>query len=116
MKIAVFGAAGRTGTGVRFPVDKPRLPDRVIRGLLRLLQPQVLADSTAYARRIAESDLEWTIVRAPMLHDGPGAEAYRVGHVGTGPGARASRTTVARFLLDLLEAHSHIRDVPMISD
>jgi putative NADH-flavin reductase len=105
-----------TGAGVRFPDDAPGAMDVVIRFALKLLQPAVLADSEAYAEVVKDSGLDWTIVRAPMLHDGPASPQYTVGHVGKGPGPRASRDTVARFILDVLERGSHVGEAPMVSD
>lgn len=105
-----------TGAGVRFPGDEPKFMDKFIRFLLQKLQPDVLADSTAYVEAITQTDLQWTIVRGPMLHDGPPGESYRVGYVGKGPGARASRETVARFIVEELDGRNHIHAAPMISD
>jgi hypothetical protein len=48
-----------TGTGVRDPKDEPKLVDRVIGSLLKLLQRDLLEDSIRQARVIRESDLEW---------------------------------------------------------
>jgi putative NADH-flavin reductase len=105
-----------TGAGVRFPGDEPKFMDKFIRFLLQKLQPDVLADSTAYVESITRTDFQWTIVRGPMLHDGPPGESYRVGYVGRGPGARASRETVARFIVEELDARKFIREAPMVSD
>jgi len=105
-----------TGAGVRFPGDEPGLMDKIIRFLLKTLQPNVLSDSIAYAHAIAHDELEWTIVRGPMLHDGPAGDSYRTGYVGKGPGPRASRENVARFIVEELTARNHMCEAPMISD
>lgn len=105
-----------TGAGVRFPGDEPKFMDKLIRFLLKSLQPDVLADSTAYVEAITQDDLDWTIVRGPMLHDGSPTDSYRVGYVGKGPGPRASRENVARFIVDELMGQNHVRRAPMISD
>ena len=59
-----------TGAGVRDPKDEPKLVDRRIGSLLKLLQRDPLEDAMAQARVIRESDLEWVIVRAPVLNEG----------------------------------------------
>jgi putative NADH-flavin reductase len=105
-----------TGAGVRFPGDAPKFIDRLIRFLLKTLQPDVLSNSIAYVNAISNDDLQWTIVRAPMLHDGPAGDSYRTGYVGTGPGPRASRENVARFIVEELDTQSHVHKAPMISD
>ncbi|MFW5729090.1 MAG: NAD(P)-dependent oxidoreductase [Spirochaetota bacterium] len=105
-----------TGAGVRFPQDEPALLDRLIRFLLKTLQPHVLNDSIRYVDTLTREDLEWTVVRGPMLHDKDPVGEYRVGYVGKGPGPRASRGNVARFIVDELEARNYLNDAPMISD
>ncbi len=105
-----------TGAGVRFPQDKPGFIDRVIRFLLKTLQPEVLEDSIRYTKTVTEGDLDWTVVRAPMLHDKPAPGPYRVGYVGKGPGPRASRENIAKFIVDALSNNDYIRDAPMVSD
>jgi putative NADH-flavin reductase len=54
-----------TGAGVRDTKDEPKLVDRVIGSLLKLLQRDLLEDSIGQARVMKESGLEWVIVRAP---------------------------------------------------
>ncbi len=105
-----------TGAGVRFPRDEPAFVDRLIRFLLKTLQPDVLNDSIRYVEALTQDDLEWTIVRGPMLHDKEPQGPYTVGYVGKGPGPRASRHNVAQFILDELEQRKYVQDAPMISD
>ena len=103
-----------TGAGVARPGDRPKLPDRIIRTLLRLMQPDVLADSVRHVRLICASDLDWTVVRAPMLIGGPAA-ALKVGMVGD-IRPRVTRASTARFMLDALEDRALIGQTPAISN
>jgi putative NADH-flavin reductase len=105
-----------TGAGVRYPQDQPGFIDKLIRFVLKTMQPVLLADSESYSRLIMDSSLDWTIVRAPMLTEKEGDGTYRVGYVGSGPGPKASRQNVATFILDELEKNEHLRDAPMVSD
>ena len=104
-----------TGAGVRDPGDRPKLVDRVFSGLLKLLQRDVLEDAERHAEVIRESGLDWTIVRAPRLTDGPATGKYRVGHVGENSGTKISRADVAGFMLHELTNDSHVDRAPMIS-
>src|ERR671916_1905906 len=88
-----------TGAGVRDPKDEPKLADRAIGSLLKLLQRDLLEDSIRQARVIRESDLEWVIVRAPVLVEGKKKGEYRIGYVGKESGTRLSRADVADFML-----------------
>lgn len=103
-----------TGAGVARPGDRPKLPDRIIRTLLRLMQPDVLADSVRHVRLICASDLDWTVVRVPMLIGGPAA-ALKVGMVGD-IRPRVTRASTARFMLDALEDRALIGQTPAISN
>ena len=103
-----------TGAGVARPGDRPKLPDRIIRTLLRLMQPDVLADSVRHVRLICASDLDWTVVRVPMLIGGPAA-ALKVGMVGD-IRPRVTRASTASFMLDALEDRALIGQTPAISN
>lgn len=104
-----------TGAGVRDPNDRPKLIDRVITGLLKLLQRDVLEDAERHVRAIRESGLEWVIVRVPRLTDGERAGEYRVGYVGKSSGTRVSRADVADFMLGRLEDDQYLGRMPVVS-
>ena len=103
-----------TGAGVARPGDRPKLPDRIIGALLRLTQPEVLADSVRHTELICASGLDYTVVRVPMLTDGPAA-ALKVGVVGD-IRPRVTRASTARFMLDALEDRALIGQTPAISN
>lgn len=104
-----------TGAGVRDPADQPKLLDHFIRFMLGLLSPAVLHDSEANVNVIRAADLDWTIVRFPMLTDGPRTGSYRVGYVGKDSGARLSRADGADFVLRELQKAEYVRQAPVVS-
>lgn len=69
-KFGVKRLVSLTGAGVRDPKDEPKLFDKAITGLLKLLQRDVLEDGENHARTIENSGLDWIIVRGPMLTEG----------------------------------------------
>lgn len=105
-----------TGAGVRDPKDEPKLLDRVIVAVLKLVQRDVLEDAERHAEVLQESGLEWVIVRGPVLSDGPRTGEYRVGYVGKNSGSKVSRADVADFMLEQLTTDAYLRAAPMISD
>ena len=107
--------ASLTGAGVRDPKDEPKLVDRVIGTLLKLLQRDLLGDSIRQARVIKESDLEWVIVRAPVLIEGKKKGEYRVSYVGKESGTRLSRADVADFMLKQTTDDTYLHRAPVIS-
>ena len=104
-----------TGAGVRDPKDEPKLVDRVIGSLLKLLQRDLLEDALGAARVIQESDLDWVIVRAPVLNEGEKKGEYRVGYVGKESGTRLSRADLAGFMLEQTTDDTYLHQAPMVS-
>lgn len=105
-----------TGSGVRFPGDRPVAADRLLTRMLGHLAPDRLADGERYARIIAECDLDWTIVRAPVLHEFKPRRPYRVGPAGPETGMTCSRENIARFVAAELENPRHLRQAPVVTD
>jgi putative NADH-flavin reductase len=104
-----------TGAGVRDPKDEPKLVDRVIGSLLKLLQRDLLEDALGAARVIQESGLDWVIVRAPVLNEGEKKGEYRVGYVGKESGTRLSRADLAGFMLEQTTDDTYLHQAPMVS-
>jgi len=73
----------------------------LIRYVARLPLRHEIADHELKERRIETSALDWTIVRAPKLTDGPPTGAYRFGEsiTATSLFPRLSRADVAAFLV-----------------
>lgn len=105
-----------TGSGVRFPGDRPAPADRILTRMLGYLAADRLADGERYARLIAEADLDWTVVRAPVLHEFTPRRPYRVGPAGPETGMTCSRENIARFITAELEKPRHIGRAPVVSD
>ncbi|MGH8995930.1 MAG: NAD(P)-dependent oxidoreductase [Acidimicrobiales bacterium] len=62
------------------------------------------------------SDLEWTLVRVPLLTNGPRTQHVAVRMLGGKGGMRVSRANAAAFLLEQATDASHIGEAPIISD
>ena len=64
---------------------------------------------------IRGSDLDWTLVRAPMLTDDPPAGELKVGYLGQGVGSRLTRGDLAAFVLRQAGDDTYVRQAPVIS-
>lgn len=104
-----------TGAGVRDPKDEPKLVDRIIGWLLKLLQKELLEDAIEQARMVKESHLDWVIVRAPVLTEGEKKGEYRIGYVGKESGTTLSRADVADFMLKQTTDDTYLHQAPMVS-
>lgn len=103
----------QTGAGVRDGGDEPSAIRTVMVSLMKLLSPGVLEDSEGAFETIKASDLNWTIVRVPILKDGPKQGGYHAGFAPPLP-KPVSREDVAEFLLKQLSDGAFVRRSPMI--
>ena len=103
-----------TGAGVPDANDRPTLLHHVISFLLKRISPRVLEDATRHVEQMRASDVDWTIVRAGRLTDGPKTGDVKVGWVGTGPKPFVSRADAAAFMLREVGERRHVRQAPMI--
>jgi putative NADH-flavin reductase len=104
-----------TGAGVSQPGDRPKAFNKLMSFMLNTFAKDVLIDSTNHVDIVRSSNLDWTIVRVPMLTGGERKGQYRVGMVGDNDGPRISRADVADFMLKQLTDTSYIGKSPVIS-
>lgn len=105
-----------SGGGVRYPErDRPKVADRLIRGLLTVLQPTVLRDAEQHVEVLRGSGLDWTVVRGPVLTDGPRTGSYRVGWVGVDASTKISRADLAEHLLAEVGDDRRVGQLPFVS-
>jgi len=65
---------------------------------------------------IRESDLNWTLARAPRLNDKPGTGQMKFGYAGKGPGTQLSRADYAQFMLEQINDETWSGKAPMVSN
>lgn len=110
-----------TGAGVRDAAhDKPGFVDKAIVFIMKNVAGSgarnALSDGISHADLIRAADLDWTIVRGPMLTDDPAKGSYRVGYVGTVPGIKLTRADLADFMLKAFEQGQHMREMPFVTN
>ncbi|MBA2393382.1 MAG: SDR family oxidoreductase [Ktedonobacteraceae bacterium] len=115
-KYGVKRLVSLTGAGVDDPHDRPNSVNHLIKIALKVLSGHVLKDAENHAEAIYKSNLDWVIVRGPMLNEGPYTGKYRVGWVGVNTGSRISRADLAEFLLKQTTDTTYLRQAPMVSD
>lgn len=104
-----------SGGGLRAAQDRPKVADRLIRTLLRLLSGHVLADAEGHLAVLRQSGLDWTVVRGPMLTEDAGVGRYRVGWVGVDASTRISRDDLADFILTQVDDDGFVGQMPFVS-
>jgi putative NADH-flavin reductase len=105
-----------SGAGMDMPEDKPKLMNHLIKFALKTMAGDVLKQSELAVQKVQESNLDWTILRAPRLNDHPYSGKYRVGWVGVNTGPNLSRADAADFILKQLTSDSYMRKAPVVSN
>jgi len=95
--------------------DEPKVPDRIIRWLLKRLSPAVLDDAIGHLAVLRGSGLDWTVVRGPRLTDAPATGSYRVGWVGVNASTQIARADLARFILTQVDDDTFVHELPFVS-
>ena len=105
-----------SGGGLRFPEkDQPKFMDKMIKGIMKLMVPQILKDAEKHHEVLSESGLSWVIVRGPMLTNDPPKGKYRIGWVGVNASTKIARADLADLILQLVEDKSYDRQMPFVS-
>lgn len=104
------------GAGVRDPEDEPNLINRVINFLLKRFSRWVYEDMVQAVETVRNSEVNWTVVRVPMLTDDQPSGKVKAGYIGKGVGMRVSRADLARFMLEQVYREAFIHQAPVISN
>jgi putative NADH-flavin reductase len=114
----VFGEPLRSlsSAGLEIPPGTS-LPQRLItEHLIQRLYRHPYTDMARMEAMVKQTTLDWTIIRPPMLTDGPATGTYRLSADGHLPQARSvSRADLAHYLLHHLDDLSSLRRTVEIS-
>lgn len=92
-----------SGGGLPFHLDKPKIPDYLIRIIMKIAVPKVLNDAIEHAKVLERSGVKYIIVRGPVLTEEPERGSYRVGWVGVNAGTKIGRDDLADFIINQVE-------------
>ena len=115
-KCGVHRLVVAAGAGVGDPNDKPGLFDKVITVALKTAAKGAYEDMSAAARALRAADLDWTLVRIPMLTDGPAKGQPKAGYLGKGAGMRLTRADLAAFMLQQATGRGYLHQAPVVSN
>lgn len=102
-----------TGNAAFTPDDTPTLVQKANRAMLSRIAPKVLADGEEHMAVLKDSDLDWTVIRSPVMNN-LGKETYKLKTELSGSAATINRQAVARAMVDQLHDGTWLRQTPTI--
>lgn len=103
------------GFHLHFDGDPRNIGKRLIGPIMKTVAPAIVSNAAAMGRAVAQTDLDWTIVRAPRVVSGDPTGHMRTGRLEIGPWSTVTRGDVAEFMLTCLDDGSFIGEAPMIA-
>lgn len=99
------------------PKEKPTAHIKIHRFLVRRLDPYAYQQMTGMLQVVADSGLDWTIVRFMHVTGGTARGLKYVGFFGPGAvGSSATAADIARFTATQVLETAYIRDAPAVSN
>lgn len=102
-----------TGADARSLTDKPSLINKLTRPFLKLVAPKILADGEKHIELLAMSDLDWTVIRSPVMNE-KGDSGYWLANEPTFPWQTINRDSVVAALVDVAESGGWSKQAPII--
>ena len=115
-KYGVKRVVSLTGASVYVPQDKPKLVNRLIKLITQMETSNLLQDAGQHLKLLQNSDVDWVVVRGPILNNGPHTGKYRIGWTGVNTGIRVSRADIADFMLKQVTDAPYLQQAPLVSD
>lgn len=104
-----------TGSAASLPNERLRLIDKLNRFLLNVVGHKILLDGESHLLQLAESNLDWTVIRSPVMKSRPKTN-YCLQQIAPSPFATISRTAVAKSIVEQLDSTDFIKSAPHINN
>lgn len=103
------------GFHIPFPGDPRNAGARFVDTMLRLRSPKLVASSHRLGEMLRDcTDLDWTLVRAPLVKPGPPTGRRLQGILRLGPRSFVTSGDLAEAILDALDRPHTVRTAPMV--
>ncbi|MBJ8342589.1 NAD(P)H-binding protein [Antrihabitans sp. YC3-6] len=95
--------------------DPRNVGKRLIGPIMKTVAPAIVRHAAIMGKAVGESDLDWTIVRAPRVIAGGPTGHMRTGMLKIGPWSTVTCGDVASLMLECLTSDRFVGDAPMIA-
>jgi hypothetical protein len=102
-----------TGAGAVTESDKLNPIDRLGHTFFNTVAPQVLRDAEDHITLLRDSELDWTVVRSPVMTES-GSRKYELQAEPPSPWQTIHRHAVARCLADQVDSRLYLQEAPFI--
>jgi putative NADH-flavin reductase len=102
-----------TGSDAFIPGEKPRYIRNISHTLLSIIAKKIMFDGELHIERLVESDLDWTVVRSPVMSD-RGIVDFELNENPCSPWESVNRLAVAKSMVKILEEDLFIQDSPFL--
>ena len=116
MKRTVSDGWSRSAPSITDPADRREPAFSILVAVGKLIQPKAYRTMVGIGQIVRASDLDWTIVRVPLLTDGPRSERINVRTGGDKGGIRLSSANAAAYFLQQAEDTTRFGQAPLITD
>jgi len=105
-----------TGAGVAAEGDKPSFMNNIVSAILKLLAKAVYEDGINYTNEIKNSNLNWTVLRAPVLTQSKQSNKVGLGMVGDANLTFSiPRSDLAQKIIEILDDTTIFKKLPYIA-
>ncbi len=113
-KAGIKRVVSLTGADARDLGDKPNLTQRWTHIVFTFTAGKVLRDGEEHIRTYRASDLDWTILRSPVMSDKGKKGHYKLRNVLPAPQATIHREDVTKAMADLVMTRDYVKQSPII--
>lgn len=103
-----------TGADARFMTDKPNMIQWITHRVFSTIAPSIMIDGESHIKLLAQSGLDWTVVRSPVMNERGKADKYVLRQKLSWPWQTIHRSAVAKAMTDQIEDTSFYKQSPVI--
>ncbi len=104
-----------TGADCDAPGDTQKFVHNLSHALFSVFAPKILKDGEAHLDQLISSELDWSVVRSPVMNNEGDPEAYQLGKHRPQPWETIHRKSVAKAMVDVLESNNYTQQAPFIT-
>lgn len=104
-----------TGISIDVPGDSKSIKTKVLSKTLRMLYAQVIKDKQSEFNLIQESNVEWTVVRSPLISTKENSDSLNI-NMKDCPGSSIHPDSLAKFIVSLINDTEFIFKAPFVSN